>query len=356
LEKVLRIDKKLFFLEKPPLLSVDKVGLSQGDVLVLCAGFEDRAVRALNHSINLGEKGFSVIVIDYLPFVEENRIGEINEKCHSHGIPVQYLQYDRPNPSGIGNRLLVLLENNAGRVYVDISGMSRLLIVQILDALGSRPSEFSGITVIYSIAQYYPPNEEEVDKAIEKMKEDFLYSAMFLSSGVFEVTVAPELSSFSMEGQPIRLIAFPSFNPNQLAALRSEIQSSSFTLVHGMPPLEENAWRPGKIKTLNRIDTISNREDYDASTLEYSETIMLLLEIYDKYGITEKIVIAPTGSKMQTVAVGIFRAFMEDVQIVYPTPRIFPKPKEYTTGSRELYRLDLDAFSGIKNQSRHVHQ
>ena len=349
MQKVLRIDRKISLLKKPCLLPVDNVRFIKGDTLVLCAGFEDRAIRAFDYSTNLGERDFSLIVIDYLPYVAENRIQEIRRKCDFHKIPVQYIRYDRSNPSGIGASLLTLLGMTKGRIYVDISGMSKLLIVQILAALGSRPSGFSGITVLYTMAQNYPPSKKEVNKVIEKMKEDPLYSAMFLSSGVFEVTVAPELSSFSMEGQAIRLIAFPSFNPNQLAALRSEIQSSYFTLIHGIPPLKENAWRPDKIRTINRIDSISNREDYEASTLEYGETLDLLLHFYDKYGMTERLVIAPTGSKMQTVAVGIFRSFMEDIQIVYPTPRTFPKPNEYTTGANQLYRLELDKFFEVRN-------
>jgi len=236
-----------------------------------------------------------------------------------------------------------------GRIFIDISGMSRLLIVQILTALGGRKSEFVATTILYTMARNYPPTEIEVDSAIKKMQKDLLYSAMFLSSDIFGLCVAPELSSYSMEGQPIRLIAFPSFNPNQTAALRFELQASSFTFIHGVPPLPENAWRLEKIKILNKIEEISNREDYQASTLDYMETLNLLLKIYDERGVTERIIIAPTGSKMQTVAVGILRAYMEDIQIIYPTPRKFPKPKNYTTGIRNTYRLDLDAFSNIKN-------
>ena len=73
-----------------------------------------------------------------------------------------------------------------------------------------------------------------------------------------------------------------------------------------------------------------------------------LLDIYDKYSVMERIIIAPTGSKMQTVAVGIFKAFMDDIQIVYPTPRLFPEPKEYTKGARQLYILNLDSLSEIR--------
>lgn len=50
---------------------------------------------------------------------------------------------------------------------------------------------------------------------------------------------------------------------------------------------------------------------------------------------------APTGSKMQAVAVALFRAALYDVQVVYPTPQIFTEPDRYTVGARRLYELDL---------------
>lgn len=348
MSKVTRIDKKLSALDKPSLLPTDVVGLGYDDVLIFCAGFEDRAISALNFAIASGAKGFSLLVIEYLPVVVENKTEQIRNRCNTEKIPVQYLQYDRQNPAGIEKELLYLLETMKGRIFIDISGMSRLLIVQVLTALGRRPIGFSKTTVLYTMAQHYPPPEQEVENAIAKMEEDPLYSAMFLSSGVFEVSIVPELSSVALQGQPIRLVAFPSFNPNQLAALRAEIQPSTYTLIHGIPPLEENKWRPNKIRILNRTEEILPREDHEVSTLEYAETLKLLLDIYENYGVMEKIVVAPTGSKMQTVAVGILRAFMEDIQVVYPTPSIFPKPKEYTTGARKLYHLSLDSFADIK--------
>jgi len=346
--KVLRIDKKLKKLDKPSLLPADTVVINKGDTLILCAGFEDRAIKALDSAIKSGKIGFSLIIIEYLPEVQENKIDEIMKKCKEFGISFNRLLYDRANPSGVGNKLSSILEPDSGHIFVDISGMSKLLIVQILSTLGKSPFNFSKIFLLYTIALEYPPNEKEVNNAIEKMKEDSFYSAMFLSSGIFELTVVPELSSVSLEGQSIRVVAFPSFNPHQLAALRTEVQASFFTLIHGIPSSQENAWRPQKIMVLNRTEEIANREDIEVSTLEYKETLTALLDIYDKYSVMERIIIAPTGSKMQTVAVGIFKAFMDDIQIVYPTPRLFPKPKEYTKGARQLYLLNLDSFSEIR--------
>jgi len=348
--KVLRIDRKLDKLDKPSLLPTDTVPVNKDDTLIVCAGFEDRAIKALDSAIESGKSGFSLVIIEYLPEVRENKIGEIMNKCKEFGISFNRLRYDRANPSGFGDKLLSILEPDSGRIFVDISGMSRLLIVQILSVLGQPPFDFSKISLLYTVALEYPPSEKKVDDAIIKMEENSFYSAMFLSSGIFELTVVPELSSVSLEGQSIRVVAFPSFNPNQLAALRTEVQASFFTLIHGIPPLKENVWRPQKIKALNRTEEIANREDVEVSTLEYQESLTALLNIYDKYGVMERIIIAPTGSKMQAVAVGIFRAFMDDIQIVYPTPRLFPEPKEYTKGSRQLYLLHLDSFSEIRQQ------
>jgi len=348
--KVLRIDRKLEKLDKPSLQPIGSVPVNNGDTLILCAGFEDRAIKALDSAIESGKIGFSLVIIEYLPEVHENKIDEIINKCEKYRISFSRLIYDRQNPSGIGNELLSILKPGSGRIFVDISGMSRLLIVQILSVLGQSPFYFSKISLLYTIALEYPPNENEVNDAIKKMEKDSFYSAMFLSSGIFELTVVPELSSVSLEGQSIRVVAFPSFNPNQLAALRTEVQASFFTLIHGIPPLEENLWRPYKIKAINRTEEITNRDDIEVSTLEYQETLTALLDIYDKYGVMERIIIAPTGSKMQTVAVGIFRAFMDDIQVVYPTPRLFQEPKEYTKGTRQLYLIHLDSFSEIRQQ------
>lgn len=346
--KVLRIDRKLHKLDKPCMLPTNTVPLNSGDTLILCAGFEDRSVTALNSAIQSGNNVFSIVLVEYLPYVAENKIDEIIRKCEERQISVYPVLYDRENPAGIGNKLLDILKLGAKRIFVDVSGMSKLLIVQILNILGNPPFNFSKITILYTIAQEYPPSKKEVEDAIKKMEDDSLDSGMFLSSGVFELTIVPELSSVSFGGQPIRVVAFPSFNHHQLAALRSEVQASSFTLIHGIPPLKENEWRPEKIKILNRIKDISSKDDVEVSTLEYNETLESLLDIYNEYGVLERIVVAPTGSKMQTVAVGILRAFMEDIQIVYPTPRLFPKPKEYTKGVRQMYQLQLDSFSDIR--------
>ncbi|MCL4180729.1 MAG: hypothetical protein KJ072_23650 [Verrucomicrobia bacterium] len=176
---------------------------------------------------------------------------------------------------------------------------------------------------------------------------DPLYSMLLLSSGVFDVTVIPGLSSTAMGGNQTRLVAFPTFSIDQLTALRNELGPSRVTCVHGVPPSPENQWRTTAIAQINGIDT-SSLDNVFASTLDYRETLDRLLALYAAHSDRERILLFPTGSKMQSVAVGLFRAFMDDVQIVYPTPKEFCSPRNYTRGVGWLHSLVLDEFAQLE--------
>ncbi|MCK4762634.1 MAG: hypothetical protein KAW12_10595 [Candidatus Aminicenantes bacterium] len=346
-KRIERIDDKLSSLQKPTLEVLDKLFINKNDLLILAAGFEDRALGVLEQAASVMSRDFKIIVIEYEPSLEKNKNKEICEICQDIGAEIIKLTYNRYNPEGAGGTLVDLIHkyNIEGRIFLDISAMSRLFIVQAIVAIGRTKRKFSNLNILYSEAYGYPPDEEEVKSKIEKNKEDTIYRTMFLSSGVYDVTVVPELSSIAMQGQPIRLIAFPSFNTDQLASLRGETYPAYFSLIHGIPPLPKDKWRPGKIKVLNHTEKILNREDKKASTLNYQKTLDMLLEIYKSKSDKERIIIAPTGSKMQTVAVGIFRTFMNDVQVIYPTPKKFSSPQNYTVGFRNIYGLALDAFN-----------
>jgi hypothetical protein len=207
-----------------------------------------------------------------------------------------------------------------------------------------------------------------VEKAIAECDKDPLFAALFLSTGVFEVTIVPELSAASLGATQSRLVFFPSFNPDQLMALRLELQPSRYAYIHGMPPSKENQWRTEAIMKLNHLTSCEadaadrfkedksgdstaaarkREEHFKTCTLAYQDTLDCLCKIYDKHGMRDRLLISPTGSKMQVVAVGLFRAFVEDVQIVYPTPWIFTEPKHYTTGIGKLHLVPLSAFDSV---------
>ena len=285
-----------------------------------------------------------MIGVDYLPEVAQNRTLQLRAQASRARSSLDVVRYNRQEP---GSCLEILeLLGNAGRIFVDISGMSRLLIVQLL-AASVREDLLDRMTVVYSEAMEYPPTREEVDRCVSE-RNDYFGILNFISSGVLGVSIVPELSTVAMQGQPVRLVAFPSFNPAQFAAVCAEIQPSFYSIVNGLPPRAENAWRRDAIRILNDIESVRDLEEFDASTLDYRETLQLLLSLYDRHGAVEKLVISPTGSKMQSVAVGLACGFLRDLQIVYPAPRSFQEPSNYTRGVKGTYALDLGPFAAVR--------
>lgn len=346
MERVFRIDERLAALPKPPLQPATAVVLGKDDCVVVCAGFEERAVAFLRE-VGSRSTRFKVVIVEYSPPYVDNRLHEVLRLCEQTQSQIHRLTYDRRNPAGFGDILKDAIGLDAERVFIDISGMSRLLIIQTIVALCSGGEGWKRCLIAYSEAQSYPPTSEEVDRAIHECNSDPMFAALFLSSGVFNVTVIPELSPLSLGPNQSRLVLFPSFNCDQLTALRAELQPSRVACIHGVPPSPANQWRTDAIARLNRLESAHEPDNFRTSTLDYRETLDCLLAIYSRYSVRDRLLISPTGSKMQTVAVGVFRALIKDVQIVYPTPREFRSPQDYTSGVGQLYVLPLDAFGEV---------
>ena len=336
--KVMTAGERLQTVDWPVLREADLPGIEARDCLLVCAGFEDRAVEALRRVRESGRGDFSLGVVIYSPSYQQNKLESILGIGRSARLKTTEFPYDRKDPAGTGERLADFA-SAFNRVYVDISGMSRLLIVQTLVALLAKKTE-APVTIVYGEAENYPPSKDQFDSD----RKDRTGSAPgYLSSGIFEIAATPELASVSMPGEAIRLLAFPSFDPSQLANLLQELQPTYVDLVHGLPPAVENQWRGEAIRTLNSsiLEPLQRKYDHEACTRDYRETLKILIEIYQKRSMFDRLVVAPTGSKMQAVAVALFRAVLYDVQVVYPTPQIFTEPDRYTVGTRQLYELDL---------------
>lgn len=343
MHRILKVEERLSGLPKVDLNVVSDLEIGPGDALVVAAGFEDRAVEVFNRTIEQGNRGFKVIVIDYAPIIDSNKLEEITRACKSKTISYSILTYDRRAPAGIGDQVINHTDQDVNRIFIDVSAMSRLLIVQLISAFGTSHLGLEKINVLYSEAMKYPPDEAHFKSEVRKRNENGFYRALFLSWGVYEVISVPELSSITFPGQLTRLIAFPSFNVDQLAAICAEIQPHYISLIHGKPPLPENAWRLDAIKELNctNFPYAKQCEDFYTSTLDYYQTFQAILGIYSKNSLLDKIVVAPTGSKMQAVSIGLIKCFFEDVHVVYPITRTFAPPNQYTEGVRNVYQLPL---------------
>src|SRR5437868_3807930 len=136
---VLMPHETLAQLALPDMIDVRTYVLSRDDCLVLCGGFEDRAVGVLENAIST-QTPFHVILIRYEPQLAANKVGAIRSMCAGAGVSVRELAYNTQAPAGFGDALATLLAEHRGKVFLDVSAMSRLLIVQAIVALGGRPS------------------------------------------------------------------------------------------------------------------------------------------------------------------------------------------------------------------------
>jgi hypothetical protein len=311
-------DEKLSGLGMPAVSKIASLHIGEGDTLIMCAGFEDRSVGALKKALS-SPGAFHVIVITYTPVLDRNQEGLIRSVLASRAdVTVTCCSYDRENPAGFGIELASKI-GHENHVYIDISGMSRLLIVQTIVAFAGARVGFRNCSILYSEAEQYPPDQAEAQQALAHCTSDPTFSALFLSSGVFEITVVPELSSVSVAPTESRLIVFPGFDVHHLTALRAELQPSQITFIEGDPPDAANKWRREMIAKLNCLEDFTEAERILTSTLDYRQTLLALLTIYRRNVLRERLLVAPTGSKMQTVAVALFRAYITDVQVVYST-------------------------------------
>lgn len=339
----------------PQLEKVPYVDPGEDDTLIMCAGFEQRSLHSLS-LVNLDSK-FDLFAVRYIPDVPENQALGIERLLVNRAAVLHWFVYDRENPEGTPYSIVqrIISSGKGGRVYLDISGMSRLMIVQFIAAL-SESMLIKRAIVVYVEAVSYDPDQGEVLRLLasaqERGEEDKFFS--LVSAGVFGLTVVPELSSVAMLGQPIHLVFFPTWNTMQFAATVAEVQASSLSVV--LPRSVETGltWMSDAMQSLSRLDPrmAADEDVHHCSVHDYAETIATLGKVYDKFGLLHRLLISPTGSKMQTVGVGIFKVFFNDAQIVYPTPKTFTSPGRYSRGVKQMWALDLASLPDIGEHNR----
>jgi hypothetical protein len=149
-----------------------------------------------------------------------------------------------------------------------------------------------------------------------------------------------------MQGYPILLLVFPTFNHFEIVALYNEISPQFMILLEGNPHEECDKWRLQAIREINR--NFIDNPDYVSknrvlSTFDYISNVEALEEIYRTYSYHNKILLAPTGSKLQTIATFLFKQLHPDVQIVYPVTQGFRG--EYSEKVRALWSINVGGFS-----------
>jgi hypothetical protein len=312
-------------------------------LLVLAEGFEARSLSWINDKEN--KIMFNKTFICKYRFHTENRFDEILNatKRHCFNEP-EILEYDRFEPTFFERQFLqVVIEyKNYDEIFIDISVMSKMLIMIILYSLKC----FSGrISIIYSEPETWGPSIDKYEEALSKKK---IGSWISLSSvGVCDVVRTPNLSSVIMQNNPIFLISFLSFNEQLFGALVNEISPSKLQLINHSCKRQD--WREdAMLKIHNDVvqEYFGNDIEpmFSADVLDYITIFKKLAGIYKKYCYEYRIIISPTGGKVHAVSAALFKLCCPDIHVEYPTPESYLFEDYSSDEMHMIHRINFDNF------------
>jgi hypothetical protein len=337
----------------PKLTSIDKLVIRNDELFVAAGGFEERACKFSQILILPKSTNNTAVLLNYLPYKPENKFEEIMSLLNKKGCKVVPAEYNLHSPFDFDICFKdILINSQAKAICLDISGMSRLAIMIILDVVRELNMP---LRIVFAEAREYAPSQTQFEAA--KLNEEQHLPTSFIHTGVYDVLHVSRLSSIRMQNQATLLIAFDSFNEALCQSLVNVINPSRFILINGRPPREELMWREKATayvhKFLRKEWSIEddNEPIKTTSTLDYNETYELLTSLYWKFSGTHRIILAPTGSKMQTIGSYLLRSIHDDVHIEYPAVQGFFANK-YSMGVRELWQLDFGKIGDFVDSLR----
>lgn len=328
-------------------------------------GFEDRSLGWVNHRINKRNILSDAIIVRYSHPKGRNKIQQMNIALQALGVSKpREIKYDLWATHSIEETLLTefgSLNDKYDEIVIDISAMTKFLVLVSLCYL----SHYRGsIRVVYSEANHYPPSPDEFNS----YKAEMAQIVGFPSYGVEMILRATCLSSIRMQGQPVTMVAFTSFNEQLIRHMLGTINPHRLILINGQSPRLGYEWREAATQEIHEslIEeyTLDNALDSKGvlksvtSTLDYRETVTCIDDIYKEHGMLERIICVASGSKMQTLGLFFSKIRHPDIHIEYPTPDSYLMTGN-PTGVKMVHELVFEKYAddlkilGNRTEPRH---
>lgn len=307
----------------PELQCAKLLAMEKSRILVIAEGFESRSLSWIKSQPS-GKVFRHAIICRYSPS-KRDRFDEMKEEVtnRTESCPV-VIEYNRFNPTVFEQdfaKKISLLITDQDEVVMDISAMSKILIMIIVNILRDYDND---LRLVYTEPKTWKPSEEEYRAAVEDIKK--YGSRIALSSiGVFDITRTPRLASVIMQNAPTLLIAFTSSNEQALSALFNEVVPSSALLINARNGRE--TWREEAAIQINQR-VLNDFRIYETAIdsfdlLDYISVFEFLAEIYKTNCYTKRIVISPTGGKVHAISCALIKACCQDIHVEYPTPESY---------------------------------
>lgn len=308
--------------------------------LIVCAGFEDRAIKATERLIESNISLCNFVVVKFGG--EENRENEV----FLANVAVKlvsdagYIECDACELSPLRD-VLNRLTPADDLVVFDITGCSRSVMLVLLSEIYDHAIEFD---ILYTEAEEYFPTFEDYEKISKEddQQHAFLRLNMFeesetLHSSHCEVESFKEFQGRMLPNYPYFLITFLPFKRGRLSAILQNLETKERIFIRGQPIREDLKWRGWAVDILN-ADLVDEGTVVDIETLDWRKTFSYLESEYKSNSNMYKynFVVAPLGSKMQTVGCAIFAKIYSEVRLITSTPKKH-YADSYSRGSRETF-------------------
>lgn len=339
----------------PNLNKAEKITTKKSRLFLGAYGFEDRTIGWLTYQSERNQNQIltKALMFKYDPGTEAkilpNKIIELQGLLEKLGCldNINEIEYNWENPNNIEDAIEDFFNDNLQyfeEIIVDVSTMSKYLILICLMKL----KKFTGgLRIVYSEAQSYTPSFKEYSAS----KENMAFLAKYPSKGVASIARARCLSSIRMQGQPVTLIAFASFNEQLVRHLLGTMNPHRLILINGRPPSKKIIWREKATQEIHKklIEAYSANNPLNklgqmqnsVSTLNFKETISIIDRIYDEVGNYERIICGVTGSKMQTVGLFFIKIMHPDIHLEYPTPSSY-YVEGLSKGVKKIHEIVFD--------------
>lgn len=330
----------------PDLEVAEKLTVGKSNrLLIISEGFESRSLSWITSQDET--KLFSAsIICKYDPASRDHFSTMYNAVFSRTKQPPLVVSYNRFDPSVFEfnfNSKFSEIEPEIDEIVIDISAMSKLLIMIILFSIKRTNCK---VRLIYTEPETWSPSLEEYTKYIESQRTSV--GLFGLSSvGVYDIIRTPNLSSIVMQDSPSHLITFTSTNEHLISVILNQVTPTKTTLINASSGREP--WRERAAIELcsNILNAFSIDRDNIVSfpLLDYTDVFELIAKEYKKYCYSKRIVLAPIGGKIHTVACALIKICCPDIHVEYPTPESYVFDKYSSEETHQIYQIVFQSFN-----------
>ena len=315
------------------------------DVLILAAGFEDRAFHVLSNGIF--SPGCLCVLVRYrnviggLDQIASRFLSQAQEKFGPERVTV--LDLSHQDPHGYEDALFSCLARTSprlGLVGIDVSGMPAYCVCSTLKAVRDLHVSSEQL-VFYSAAREYNPSHAEYLRLTSGDRDEIELLPRSMALEMAEVLILRSFSGYRSHSARSCLAIFAGYEAHRANGMVEEVNPALLLLMYGRPGDERFAWRLDLSQRLHRkFERQRPTASEVVSTLEVKEALFVLDDYYDKLIDDYDLVVAPIGSKMNSVAAFLFWERYGETRIAFPIP-IGYNVDYRPTGTSDCYVLRL---------------